>query len=111
MTERRRANIELKLDAMKGENLNEAKQALKSALGVNQAEFNKILSGLRDQTNTVNFDHAERLSRQFNRTGSMQFSYGTVKLKSQGGKSSIEDTIVEIFERADRIAQLSICIT
>ncbi len=95
LTERRRANIESKL-CNERENLNEAKQALKSALRVNQAEFNKILSGLRDQTNTVNFDHAEKLSRQFNRTGSMQFSYGTVKLKSQGGKSSIEDTIIEI---------------
>ena len=95
LTERRRANIELKLDDER-KNLKEAKQALESALTVNQAEFNQILSGLRDQTDTANFDHAERLSRQFNRTGSMQFSYGTVKLKSQGGKSSIEDTIVEI---------------
>ena len=95
LTERRRAGIESKLDNER-ENLNEAKQVLKSALKVNQAEFNQILSGLRNQTNTANFDHAERLSHQFNRTGSMQFSYGTVKLKSQGGKSSIEDTIVEI---------------
>ena len=95
LTERRRANIDLKLDDER-KNLKEAKQALGSALTVNQTEFNKILSGLRDQTDTANFDHAERLSRQFNRTGSMQFSYGTVKLKSQGGKSSIEDTIVEI---------------
>ena len=95
LTERRRTNIELKLDGER-KNLKEAKQALGSILTVNQAEFNQILSGLRNQTNTTNFDHAERLSRQFNRTGSMQFSYGTVKLKSQGGKSSIEDTIVEI---------------
>ena len=95
LTERRRANIELKLDTER-KNLKEAKQILESTLTVNQAEFNQILSGLRDQTDTTNLDHAERLSRQFNRTGSMQFSYGTVKLKSQGGKSSIEDTIVEI---------------
>lgn len=95
LTERRRASIELKLDDER-KNLKEAKQILESTLTVNQAEFNQILSGLRDQTDTTNLDHAERLSRQFNRTGSMQFSYGTVKLKSQGGKSSIEDTIVEI---------------
>ena len=95
LTERRRANIELKLDTER-KNLKEAKQILESTLTVNQAEFDQILSGLRDQTDTTNLDHAERLSRQFNRTGSMQFSYGTVKLKSQGGKSSIEDTIVEI---------------
>ena len=95
LTESRRMSIKSKLNNER-ENLNEAKQALKSALKVNQAEFNQILSGLRNQTDTVDFDHAERLSRQFNRTGAMQFSYGTVKLKSQGGKSSIEDTIVEI---------------
>ena len=95
LTESRRMSIKSKLNNER-ENLNEAKQALKSALKVNQAEFNQILSGLRNQTDRVDFDHAERLSRQFNRTGAMQFSYGTVKLKSQGGKSSIEDTIVEI---------------
>ena len=60
LTERRRANIESKLSNDR-ENLNEAKQALGSALRVNQAEFNKILSGLRNQTDTVNFDHTERL--------------------------------------------------
>ena len=95
LTEKKRASIEAKLGSER-ENLNEAKQALKSALKVNQAEFNQILSGLRNQTDTADLNYAERLSRQFNRTGSMQFSYGTVKLKSQGGKSSIEDTIVEI---------------
>ena len=95
LTESRRMSIKSKLNNER-ENLNEAKQALKSALKVNQAEFNQILSGLRNQADTVDFDHAEGLSRQFNRTGAMQFSYGTVKLKSQGGKSSIEDTIVEI---------------
>ena len=48
------------------------------------------------RTDTIHFDHAERLSHQFNRTGAQQFSYSTVKLKSDGKKSSIEDTIVEI---------------
>lgn len=95
LTEKKRASIESKLGSER-ENLNEAKQALKSALKVNQAEFNQILSELRNQTDTADLNYAERLSRQFNRTGSMQFSYGTVKLKSQGGKSSIEDIIVEI---------------
>ena len=95
LTEKKRASIESKLGSER-ENLNEAKQALKSALKVNQAEFNQILSGLRNQTDTADLNYAERFSRQFNRTGSMQFSYGTVKLKSQGGKSNIEDTVVEI---------------
>ena len=95
LTEKRRESIEVKLGDEKG-NLNEAKEARESALKVNQVEFNQILSGLRNQTDTTHFDHAKRLSRQFNRTGAMQFSYGTVKLKSQGRKSSIEDTIVEI---------------
>ena len=85
LKERRRENIEVKLGHEMG-NLNEAKQV----------EFDQILSGLRNQTDTTHFDHAERLSHQFNRTGAMQFSYGIVKLKSQGGKSSIEDTIIEI---------------
>ena len=95
LSERKRTSIELKLSD-EGENLNEAKQALKSALEVNQTELNQILLRLRNHTNTAGFDHAKRLSGQFNRTGAMQFSYGIVKLKSQGGKSSIEDTIVEI---------------
>lgn len=95
LREKRRANIEMKLGD-ESEKLNDARQTRKSALKVNQEELDQILSDLRDQTDTTRFDHAERLSRQFNRTGAMQFSYGTVKLKSQSGKSSIEDTIVEI---------------
>lgn len=95
LTEKKRANIQLKLNNER-ESLNEAKQALRAALKVNQAEYNQILSRLRNQTDIPHFDHAKRLSHQFNRTGAVQFSYGTVKLKSQGGKSSIEDTIIEI---------------
>ena len=95
LTEKRRTSIEIKLGDEK-EKLNDALQALKSALKVNTEELDQILSELRHQTDTPDFDQAERLSRQFNRTGAMQFSYGTVKLKAQGGKSSIEDTIVEI---------------
>ena len=95
LTERRRGNIEAKLGD-ESQKLNDAKQARKSALTVNQEQLDHILSDLRHQTDTTHFDHAQRLSHQFNQTGSMQFSYGTVKLKSQGGKSSIEDTIVEI---------------
>ena len=95
LTERRRTSIEVKLDD-ENQKLNDAMQDRGSALRVNRQELDRILSDLRDQTNTTDFDHAKRLSHQFNRTGAMQFSYGTVKLKSQGGKSSIEDTIVEI---------------
>ena len=95
LTERRRTSIEVKLDD-ENQKLNNAMQDRGYALRVNQKELDRILPGLRDQTNTTDFDHAKRLSHQFNRTGAMQFSYGTVKLKSQGGKSSIEDTIVEI---------------
>lgn len=95
LTERRRSGIETKLDD-ENQKLNDAMQNRKSTLKVNQEELDQILSDLRHQTDTIRFDHAEKLSHQFNRTGSMQFSYGTVKLKAQGGKSSIEDTIVDI---------------
>jgi len=95
LTEKRRTSTETKLDD-ENRKLNGAVQERKSALRVNQVELDKILSSLRHQTDTTHFDHAEKLSHQFNRTGAMQFSYGTVKLKSQSGKSSIEDTIVEI---------------
>ncbi len=95
LTEKRRTNIQSKLNNER-ENLNEVQQTQKSALKANQAEYNRILSGLRNKTDTPHFDRAERLSHQFNRMGAVQFSYGTVKLKSQGGKTSIEDTIVEI---------------
>ena len=94
LTERKRASIEIKLGD-ENEKLDDAVQARKSALKINQEELDRILSGLRHQTDTIHFDHAERLSYQFNRTGAMQF-LPTVKLKSQSEKSSIEDTIVEI---------------
>ena len=95
LTEKRRSGIETKLND-ENQKLNDAMQNRKSALKVNQKALDQILSDLRHQTDPIRFDHAENLSHQFNRTGSMQFSYGTVKLKSQGAKSSIEDTIVEI---------------
>ena len=95
LTEKRRTSIEIRLGDEK-EKLDDALQALKSALKVNKKELDQILSELRHQTDTPDFDQAERLSRQFNRTGSMQFSYGTVKLKAQSQKSSIEGTIIEI---------------
>ena len=94
LTERRRASIEIKLGD-ENEKLDDAVQACKSALKVNQEELDRILSELRHQTDTIHFDHAERLSYQFNRTGARQF-LPTVKLKSQSEKSSIEDTIIEI---------------
>ena len=95
LTEKRRSDIETKLND-EHQKLNDAMQNRKSVLKVNQKALDQILSDLRHQTDPIRFDHAEDLSHQFNRTGSMQFSYGTVKLKSQGGKSSIEDTIVDI---------------
>ena len=99
LTEKRRTSIEIRLGDEK-EKLDDALQALKSALKVNKEDLDQILSELRHQTDTIRFDHAEKLSHQFNRTGSMQFSYGTVKLKSQGGKSSLENTIVEILNES-----------
>ncbi len=95
LTEKKRTNVRLKLDNER-KNLNDLSQSLKSVLKVNQIELNHILSELKNQAASTDFDRAEKLSRQFNRTGAMQFSYGTVKLKSQGGKNSIEDTIVEV---------------
>ena len=95
LTEKRKASIKIKLSD-ENEKLDDAVQVRKSALKTNLKELDRILSGLRHQVDGIHFDHAERLSRQFNRTGAMQFSYGTVKLKSQSEKSSIEDTIVEI---------------
>ena len=94
LTERRRTSIEIKFGD-ENEKLDDAVKARKSALKVNQEELGRILSELRHQTDTIHFDHAERLSYQFNRAGARQF-LPTVKLKSQSEKSSIEDTIVEI---------------
>ena len=67
----------------------------------NYEELKQILTDLRAElrTNALSFDKAAKLSRRFNRTGSSQFSYGTVKLRSEkkGKKgSSIEDKITEI---------------
>ena len=46
------------------------------------------------------FDRALKLSYQFNRTGSTQFSYGTVKPRANKGK--IEDKIIEILSEQIR---------
>ncbi|RKU11723.1 hypothetical protein C6502_07570 [Candidatus Poribacteria bacterium] len=69
-----------------------------SAFKSNREELKQLLDGLRTElrTNELNFDKAVRLSRRFNRTGSSQFSYGTVKPRSKKGK--IEDKIIEILE-------------
>lgn len=78
----------------------------KAAAIENRKELRRLLTDLRNemQTNAQGsdksdklvrlFDEALRLSRRFNRTGSTQFSYGTVKLRSQKGK--IEDKIIGI---------------
>ena len=67
-----------------------------SASKANREELKQLLDGLRTElrTNELSFDKAIRLSRRFNRTGSSQFSYGTVKPRSKRGK--IEDKIIEI---------------
>lgn len=103
LTEKRRTSIKTTLDD-ENRKLNDAVQERKFALKVNQEELDQILSGLRDQTDTTHFDYAERLSHQFNWTGSKQF-LSTVKPKSHGGKSSIEDTIIDILNES--IASLS----
>ena len=99
LTEKSRTSIEVKLGD-ESQKMNDAVRARTSALKVNQEKLDQILSDVRHQTDTIRFDYAEKLSHQFNRTGSMQFSYGTVKLKSQGGKSSVENTIVEILNES-----------
>ncbi len=75
----------------------------KAAAIENRKELKRLLTELRNemQTNAQGsdklvrlFDEALRLSLRFNRTGSTQFSYGTVKLRSQKGK--IEDKIIGI---------------
>ena len=66
------------------------------ALKTNREELKQLLTHLRAElrTNELGFDKAVRLARRFNRTGSSQFSYGTVKPRSKKGK--IEDKIIEI---------------
>ncbi len=62
----------------------------------NREELKCLLTELRAEvpSHARRFDKAVVLSHQFNRTGSSQFSYGTVKPRSKKGK--IEDKIVEI---------------
>ena len=62
----------------------------------NREELKSFLTELRDEvpSHERNFDKAVVLSHRFNRTGSSQFSYGTVKPRSKKGK--IEDKIIEI---------------
>ena len=62
----------------------------------NREELKSLLTELRDEvpSHERNFDKAVVLSHRFNRTGSSQFSYGTVKPRAKKGK--IEDKIIEI---------------
>ena len=62
----------------------------------NREALKCLLTELRDEvpSHTRSFDKAVVLSHRFNRTGSSQFSYGTVKPRSKKGK--IEDKIIEI---------------
>lgn len=82
----------------------------KAAVIENRKELKRLLTELRNemQTNAQGsdklvrlFDEALRLSLRFNRTGSTQFSYGTVKLRSQKGK--IEDKIIGILSEHIRL--------
>lgn len=69
----------------------------------NREKLKCLLTELRDEipSQASSFDRAVMLSRQFNRTGSSQFSYGTVKPRSKNGK--IEDKIIEILKEPLRI--------
>ncbi len=78
----------------------------KQAAKENREELKQLLTELRDELQASVqgsdesdkvaelFDKALRLSRRFNPTGKIQFSYGTVKPRAKKGK--IEDKIVEI---------------
>lgn len=74
----------------------------KKAQKENREELKRLLTELRDELWNVGnpdetmklFDRALKLSHQFNRTGTTQFSYGTVKPRSKKGK--IEDKIIDI---------------
>ena len=79
----------------------------------NREELKQLLAELRDELQVsvhgsdecdkvaVLFDKALRLSRRFNPTGRIQFSYGTVKPRAKKGK--IEDKIVEILSEQVRL--------
>ena len=74
----------------------------KKAQKENREELKQLLTELRDELWNVGnsdetmklFDKALKLSHRFNRTGTTQFSYGTVKPRAKKGK--IEDKIIEI---------------
>ena len=74
----------------------------REASTANREELQKILTELRTEipSNQAGFDDAVRLSGQFNRTGSGQFSYGTVKPRAAKGR--IEDKIIEILNEPIR---------
>lgn len=74
----------------------------REAKAANREELEEILTELRTElpSNQAGFDDAVRLSGQFNRTGSGQFSYGTVKPRAAKGR--IEDKIIEILNEPIR---------
>lgn len=86
------------------ENYRKAKTAeeRRKASAANREELKQILTGLRAElpNRQAAFDEAVGLSGQFNRTGSSQFSYGTVKPRAAKGK--IEDKIIEILNEPIR---------
>ena len=86
------------------ENYRKAKtdEEQRKASAANREELKQILTGLRAElpNRQAAFDKAVGLSWQFNRTGSSQFSYGTVKPRAAKGK--IEDKIIEILKEPIR---------
>ena len=79
----------------------ENRRGLKQHLTELRRELQTSVHG-SDVSNEVGklFDRALKLSYQFNRTGAIQFSYGTVKPRANKGK--IEDKIIEILSEQIR---------
>ena len=93
----RKAKIDEDREAAGKENRKELKQLLTELRGELQASVHG--SDESDKAARL-FDKALRLSRRFNRTGRIQFSYGTVKPRAKKGK--IEDKIIEILSEQIR---------
>ena len=93
----RKAKTDEDREAAGKENRKELKQLLTELRGELQASVHG--SDESDKAARL-FDKALRLSRRFNPTGRIQFSYGTVKPRAKKGK--IEDKIIEILSEQIR---------
>ena len=79
----------------------ENRKKLKQLLTELRYELQTSVQGSVESDKVVRFfDKALRLSRRFNQTGKIQFSYGTVKPRANKGK--IEDKIIEILSEQVR---------